>query len=469
MIDPQDLRKVRVFADLSDGELRWLADHGEVRTFEPDEPLFAEGDVVDSMVAFLEGEVRVRKEQGPPDGGAVVQRAGDIGAKLPLSRMTKSVHTARALTRTRAAFFHEGVFPAMLERIPQLQLRLAAVMVDRSRDFARQDEQREKLVSLGRLAAGLAHELNNPAAAVQQRAEVHAKRLDDLSALALRALDPDAAATLQGRVRALLGADAAGALPVMDALERSDAEDALAGWLADHGVPDPWVAAEALVGAGLTTVDVENLTDGLPGDAVAAGLEWLAADLALRRLGADIADAARRIVELITAVKGYSNMDRAPRSSEIDLNEGLRSTLTMLSHELRAKNAELRTELDPGTPHVTGNPGELNQVWTHLIHNAIDAIDEGGEITVRTSGRAGRAVVEVLDDGRGIPADVQAKVFDPFFTTKGVGKGTGLGLDVARRIVERHLGEVTLESKPGRTRFEVRLPASGPTDRVGEG
>jgi signal transduction histidine kinase len=467
MIDPQELRIVRVFADLADDDLRWLVDHAELRIFEPDELLFDEGDVVDSMVALLEGKILVRKEQGQDAGNVVVQRAGDISAKLPHSRMGRSQHTVRALARTRAAFVHESAFPAMLERIPQLQLRLASAMVDRSRDFTRQDEQREKLMSLGKLAAGLAHELNNPAAAIQQRAQAHARRLDALSALALRALEPTTAAALRSRARALFGSDAAGASPILDALERSDAEEALAGWLESHEVPDRWAAAETLVDAGLSIADLERLTEGLPDDAVAACLEWLSADLALRRLGADIADASQRIVELIGAVKSYSNMDRAPRSTEIDLHEGIRSALTMLSYELRRKSVLLRTDFDPGTPHVSGNPAQLNQVWTHLLDNAIDAVDEGGEITVRTSTASGQAVVEVLDDGSGIAADIQAKIFDPFFTTKEVGEGTGLGLDIVRRIVERHLGDVTVESQPGRTRFEVRLPASKPNGGAG--
>jgi len=465
VIDPQELRRVHAFADLAGEELQWLAERCEVRTYEPGEVLRHEGEPIDSMYAILEGELRYRREKGSPDDRSMIRRAGDITGMLPLSRMTHTPVTLRAVTRLRTASFLATLFPAMLDRIPDLQLPLASIMVDRSREFTRHDAQREKLMSLGKLSAGLAHELNNPAAAIQQRAETLTRRIDDLSAMALRGLAPGAAETLGERVRGIVVEPPTGKVtPVLDALERSDAEEALTRWLETRNLPDPWPAAEALVGAGLSATDLERLTDGVPEDAVGSSLQWLTADLALRRLAADIADATDRIVELIAAVKAYSNMDRAPRNQEIDLHEGIRSTLTMLSHRLRRKSAVLRTDFAADTPRVTGNPAELNQVWMNLLDNAIDAIDVGGEITVRTSEAAGRAVIVILDDGSGIPDEIQPRIFEPFYTTKDVGEGTGLGLDVVRRIVERHRGDVTVESEPGRTSFEIRLPPANATE-----
>jgi len=459
VIDPQELRKVTAFADLADDELQWLAERCEVRSYEPGGVVRAEGDPIGSMYAILEGELQFRREKGTPDDRIMIRRAGDITGMLPLSRMTHTPVTMRALTRLRTADFPATLFPAMLERIPELQLRLASIMVDRSREFTRHDAQREKLISLGKLSAGLAHELNNPAAAIQQRAATLARRLDDLSAMALRGLEPGTAEALRDRVRVIVADPSdGGAPPIVDALERSDAEEALTSWLATRELANPRGAAESLVAAGLSTADLEELTDGVPEDAVGASLEWLTADLALRRLVADIADATGRIVELIAAVKSYSHMDQAPRSQEVDLHQGIRSTITMLGHKLRSKNAVLRIDLAADTPRVTGNPAELNQVWTNLLDNAIDAIDEGGEITVSTAETAGRAVIVILDDGPGIPDEIQARIFEPFYTTKGVGEGTGLGLDVVRRIVERHKGDVSVTSVPGRTRFEIRFP-----------
>ncbi len=461
MIDPRELRTVTAFAELADDELRWLAQHCEEHAYEPGDVLRHEGERIDTMYVVLEGELRYRREKGTPDDRSMIRRAGDITGLLPLSRMTHTPVTLRAVTHLRTAEFPAELFPAMLERIPGLQLPLASVMVERAREFTRHDAQREKLISLGKLSAGLAHELNNPASAIQQRTETLARRLDELSAMALRGLDPGAAETLTARVHGTAGgASTDEPPPILDALERSDAEDAVTSWLEAQGVPGPRAAAETLVTAGLSTENLEQLIDGLPEDAVSASLEWLTTTLALRRLVSDISDATNRIVELIAAVKIYSNMDRTSRNQDIDLHEGIRSTLAMLSHKLRSKRAVLRTDFDPRTPRVFANPAELNQVWTNLLDNAIDAIAEGGEITVRTSGTAGRAVVTILDDGPGIPDEIQARIFEPFYTTKDVGEGTGLGLDVARRIVERHRGDVSVESEPGRTRFEVRLPPS---------
>jgi signal transduction histidine kinase len=462
VIPPSELRAISAFADLAEDELVWLAERCTVRTYAPGEAMLDEGAPIDTMYAVLEGEISFRREKGAPDDRSMVRRAGDITGMLPLSRMTHTPVTLRAVTRVRTADFPASLFPAMLERIPDLQLRLASIMVDRSREFTQHDAQREILVSLGKLSAGLANELNNPAAAIQQRADMMAGPLDDLSAMALRGLEADSADALRRRVREVVTEPSAGgARPILDALERSDAEDALARWLEAHGLPHPVAAAETLVAAGLSTEDLERLTDDLPEETVPASLKWLGADLALRRMLADIADATSRIVELIAAVKSYSNMDRAPRLQEIDLHEGIRSTLTMLGHKLRGKNAVLRIDFDADLPRVTGRPAELNQVWMNLLDNAIDAIGDGGTVTVRTSGTTGRAVVTILDDGPGIPDEVKARIFEPFFTTKGVGEGTGLGLDVARRIVQRHGGDVAVASEPGRTRFEVRLPRAG--------
>jgi signal transduction histidine kinase len=469
MIDPRELRKITAFADLEDDDLRWLAERAEIRTFAPGDALMVEGDATVEMIALLEGEIVWRKEKGTPDGLVITARGGDVTGLLPHSRMTHTPVTLRAVLPTRTANFPKAIFPEMLERMPALQARLASIMVDRSREFTRQGEQREKLISLGKLSAGLAHELNNPTAAIQQRAEALRRRLDGFTALALGTLQPYTAAALQAHARTAVAAEAGGSPRILDALERADAEDALASWLDSRGLPGAWAAAETFVAAGLAPADLERVVADVPDAAVAASLQWLEADLAMRRLVEDIADASRRVVELIAAVKAYSNMDRAPRNRDIDLHEGIRSTLTMLGHKLRSKDIVLRTEFGADTPHVSGNPGELNQVWTNLLDNAIDAVATGGEIVVRTSGGAGSAVVEVCDDGIGIPEENRQRIFEPFFTTKDVGQGSGLGLDVVHRIVERHLGQVNVDSVPGHTCFAVRLPATEPTSDAGGG
>ncbi len=455
----EELRGVGVFADLEDEDLRWLAERARIVALEPGEVLLHEGDPADVLIALLDGEVRMRREKGTPDGRVIVRTAGMVTGMLPFSRLTHSPVTARATIRTRAACFPADLFPEMLRRIPVLQPRLAAAMVDRSREFTRHDEQRERLISLGKLSAGLAHELNNPAAAIQRRVDELAQRLHGLSAMARTGLERDATPAQLGPLRGLDESTAGAAPPVPGALERSDAEERVTAWLEEHELPEPWLAAETFVSAGISVPDLEAATLGLPAGVLRPALRWLEADLASRRLVEDIAEASRRIVELIAAVKSYSNMDRGPSKRETDVHEGIQSTLAMLAHKLRSKNIVVQTEFDPALPRVNANPGELNQVWTNLIDNAIDAVPAAGEIVIRTSGSDDAAVVQVIDNGAGIPPALLGRVFEPFFTTKDVGEGTGLGLDIVRRIAHAHEAEARVESAPGRTCFEIRLPA----------
>jgi len=458
MNDPHGLRNVEIFADLSDDQIAWLSEHAEIITLDAGEALFHEGDVPGSLYGVIEGELRLRREQGPPDDRWIVRPAGKVTGALPHSRMKFSPVTARALVPTRIASIAKEVVPQMLDRIPVLHGRLPTVMVDRSREFTRHEERRERLVSLGKLSAGLAHELNNPASAIQRRVDELSRRLLDLSDLVAAGFGSDA---LRDRLAALR--DAASTAPAqatsaLDVLQRSDAQDALATSLTDLGLPDAWLTAETLVSVGVTVDALEEALRSLPRDAWPAAVRWIAADLASRRLLTDVAEATRRMVDLISAVKSYSNQDRAPTKSPTDVNEGVRSTIAMLAHKIRSGGVQVEMELLPDLPPVNANPGELNQVWTNLIDNAIDALPPGGSVTVRTSRSPDGVCVRISDDGPGIPADVQAHVFEPFFTTKGVGEGAGLGLDIVRRIVRGHEGDVHLETGPDGTAFEVRLP-----------
>ena len=468
MNNAQELRRVEVFADLSDDQIRWLGDRARVITLASGEALYHEGDPTDSLFAVLEGELRQRRERGAPDDRWIVSPAGKVTGMLPLSRMTHSPVTVRALVPTRIAAFSSEHFPEMLERIPALHGRLAAVMLDRAREFTLQDEQRQRLVSLGKLSAGLAHELNNPAAAIQRRVDELSQRLLKLSDLAAAGVgDASRTAHLMSlRTLSTLPTDA-GATAV-DALERSDAQDALNEWLAGRGIQDAWLLADTLVSGGLSVEALETATCDLPPEAVHSAVQWIEADLAAQRLVHEIAEATRRIVDLIAAAKSYSNLDHAVARSPIDVNEGIRSTLAMLKHKVGGKGVVIEWELEPGLPRVTANAGELNQVWTNLVDNALDAVAPGGTIAIRSSSADGVVTVQVDDDGPGIPPDVMRRIFEPFFTTKDVGEGTGLGLDIVRRIVRAHDGEVRVTSAPGQTCFAVYLPES-PAERAPAG
>jgi PAS domain S-box-containing protein len=316
--------------------------------------------------------------------------------------------------------------------------------------------QGEKLTALGKLSAGLAHELNNPAAAAQRASAQMTEFMSDLESLVARLGARGLSSEHWTRLLQARGSEPplSGAL---SGLDRADLEDSLAAWLEDRGVDEAWQIAPGLVAAGLDESSIESLAADLPDGALADAVAWLSCSRSVADLVDTVAISTRSISELVGAVKEYSYMDRAPEQ-EVDVHDGLESTLRILNHKLK-QGTSLTRDYDRHLPRICVPAGELNQVWTNLIDNAIDAAGAQGEVTIRTSRDDAAIVVEILDDGAGIPADIQSRVFDPFFTTKDVGEGTGMGLDVARRIVtERCQGEIGLDSKPGETRFTVRLP-----------
>jgi signal transduction histidine kinase len=320
-------------------------------------------------------------------------------------------------------------------------------------------QQREKLASLGTMAAGLAHELNNPASAAQ-RAAAHLTEVTD-KAQALLCLLSISLNRDQWRELALASQDAterlARAAPI-DHIERSDRAENIANWLDARRVPASWNLAPTFVSAGVDVPWLEALATKLPAPSHADALSWLESRLNLKLLLGEVEQSTGRISELVKAMKSYSYMGQASMQ-EIDVHEGIESTLTMLGHKL--KNMKVLREFDRSIPRVLAYGSELNQVWTNLIDNAIDAVNGTGKICISTCREDNQLVVEIVDNGAGIPTDVQAHMFEPFFTTKGVGAGTGLGLIISNRIVaDRHGGEIEFESKPGETRFKVRLPVN---------
>jgi signal transduction histidine kinase len=453
------LRVVDVFSDLGDDQLAWLAGRATLVELEPGAVLRHAGDPADVMMAVLDGEMRARREDGDPDGRLFIRRTGQVGAMLPHSRITHFPVTIRAYLRTTLACFRATDFPAMIERVPVLEQRLLSAMTDRVRETTQLEQRREHLASLGKLAAGLAHELNNPVAAIQRAAAEWGRTVDVLEAVGRELLqDAVGAAAVAGLE--VPGGDATDDHPGSDALTRSAAEDEVATVLERLGVADAWVLAEGLVASNVRVEALERATVGLEPSSAARLLRWFEAAHSAAALRHELIAAADRVVGLVAAAKGFSQLDRALVTTELDVRQGLTDTLTVMSHALRDRRVTLRQEHAADLPQVRGVTVELNQVWLNLIDNAIDAAGPGGTVTLRTRAHANGVLIDVEDDGPGISPDLVWRVFEPFFTTKPVGEGTGLGLDLVRRVVMGHGGDVTVQSAPGRTVFQVRLPAA---------
>ena len=438
---------------LSQRQVEALVSYGRELRLTSGGSLFDERSVVDSFYVVLEGEVSIFRLDGAEETHIVTHKAREFTGGLAMLTGRTSVHRARAITESRVLEIDSKTFRRVAVEIPDVADVLISRLAERMRFTQRAYRQQEKLAALGKLSAGLAHELNNPAAAARRAAE-------ELSGAGLKtqllALQHDERFLPRGReALAALQRETAGATVHLDPLAMSDAEDALGGWLEDRGIENARDLAPTLAAASVNKECLERLAGELGARSLAGGLGWLAATLEITGLADEVRVSAGRISELVGAMKEYTYMDRgAPL--EVDVVSGLENTLTILGHKL--KGVTVQREYEDNLPKVPGHGGELNQVWTNLLDNAADAVDGRGRITLRAFEDGDWVVVEVADDGPGIAHEARGRVFDPFFTTKEVGAGTGLGLDIVRRVVASHGGEVSVDSKPGQTRFTVRLP-----------
>ena len=465
VVELDQLRAIPLFAGLEDEQLAWVRGRADEVRIAAGDNLFAEGAPADAFYVVLDGEVQITKEIGGQETFLATHAPGGFTGEVPLLTGTPYIATARATAPVRLLRLDPGAFKELLARCPTVAGTLFGALGQRVQIVEATMRQQEKLAALGRLSAGLAHELNNPVAAGRRAAEHLREKVRKSRALTLElgrhGLTPgqlDGLARLIGEIEG--GAGGAGAL---DPLTRSDREGELGDWLDARDIADAWDLAPTLVGAGLTVERLDALAGALDAAALDTVVRWLATTLAAEDLLREIEQSTGRLAELVGAVKKYTYMDRAP-VQEIDIHDGIEDTIKILGYKL--KHITVVREYDRALPRIEARGSELNQVWTNLLDNAADAIydtaagrEGGGRITIRTAREPERVLVEVADNGPGIPPEVIDRICEPFFTTKGVGKGTGLGLDISYQIiVGKHGGDLHVESRPGDTRFQVRLP-----------
>lgn len=455
MVEKSELLRVPVFADLPDDQIAWFLSQSQEVHLKAGDAYVRQGDPADAMFVVLDGQLEVRGEFGG-EAFVISTKPGDVGGVLPFSRMKQFSITGRAVTDSRLLRFPAALFPDLVQKMPELTQRLVGLMSDRIRETTRIEQQRDRLAALGKLSAGLAHELNNPASAAKRATSQLRdilKRIRDAShELGRRDLTSAQKSEIEKLEASLTQLDG----PPPDALTVSDLEGRIDSLLRSHGQNDLWQLSAGLARRNVKPEVLETLFGALEAGTARAALVRIAASVEVADLLNEIESSTSRISDLVRAIKEYTYMDQA-KVQNVDIVRSLETTLTILNHKLK-RGVTVQRDYHRVPLLVNSFGSELNQVWTNIIDNAIDAMSGKGELRVRTYRDDGCVVVEIGDNGPGISPEIKSHIFEPFFTTKGVGEGTGLGLDTVQRIVKKHRGNIQVSSKPGDTRFQVWLP-----------
>lgn len=455
------LSQIEAFEDVPADQLEWLVRQSQCLNFDGGEFLFEKDQAADHFYVVLEGCFTIYFFQNGQKNVVSQMETGDLGGVLPYSRMTEARGYCQADEPSKVLALHRDHFPEMIRDHHELTSALVHQMTNRVRSFTRSRLQDEKLLSLGKLSAGLAHELNNPASAIVRSSQALTSHLKLLPGnfkrvIRIRMTDQEVDVVNDLLFRRIEEYEP-GTLGLM---ERSDREDELTEWLEDHGFEDGMEIAENLVEFGFSMEDVECILEKTGPEHFPPVIAWVDNNLTTEKMVCEIAEASGRIAELVQSIKGYTHMDRAKDRQAVPVAEGIRSTLTMLAHKVKQNKVQVEEDFAADLRDLHGFPGEINQVWTNIIDNALDALEEnGGTLKIRAFNDREFVRVQIEDNGPGIPEDDQSRVFDPFFTTKEMGKGTGMGLDIVQKIVLNHQGRVKVDSQPGKTVFDLCFPA----------
>jgi len=455
MVDKSELLRFPIFADLPGDQIEWFISQTQELRVKAGDVYIRQGDPADAMFVVIEGHLQGR---GEFSGEAItfVIEPGDVTGLLPFSRMKQFKVSLRAETDSRALRFPATLFPVLVQKMPELTQRLVGLMADRIRETTRIEQQRDRLAGLGKLSAGLAHELNNPASAAKRAATQLRDTIKKIRNASLELGRRDLTPAQKAEIEKLENFFIQRNEPPPDPLTMSDLEEQLDSLLRSHGQNDLWQLAADLAHRSVKPEMLESLFAMVDAGTARAALVRIAASVEIANLLNEIESSASRISDLVRAIKEYTYMDQAPVQN-VDIVKGLETTLTIMGHKLK-RGVAVQRDYQKVPLMVNSFGSELNQIWTNLIDNAIDAMGGKGELRIRTYREDSCVVVEIADNGPGISPEIKAHIFEPFFTTKAVGEGTGLGLDTVQRIVKKHRGSIQVTSKPGDTRFQVWLP-----------
>ena len=456
------LTSLPIFEKVEEKAIDWLIEKGEVNQYLKGDLLFKPDDHVDNLLIFLEGSVDIYVDTPQGRQDLLLFEPGDISGHLPFSRSKGKVNAyGRVLEDLKLLELPKSFFIEMVNISYSLTQALVSVMSDRIRDTSENAFQDEKLKALGKISAGLAHELNNPISAIVRSSENLNLQLryssENFKAAMQIKFSPEEADGVNGLI--LKKIDAYKTNPKdFSLLERQDRMDDLLDWLDDHAINDSEQIAETFTEYNFTEEDLDKMSTHLVDELkFSSALKWMDHQLSVNLLVGEIKEASTRVATLVHSIKEYSHMDHGLGKEEIDLHDGLRTTLSILGHQFREKQINIDKQFEDNLPFIVANSGELNQVWTNLLANAIDVVEPNGKITISTFMDRDYICVCIEDNGAGIPQEILHQIWEPFFTTKKVGEGTGIGLDFVKKIIQRHKGSIRVESEPGKTRFIVKF------------